>query len=533
MPLFPRSLKSAWLVASTFIVPLLYLVYALWICAHKEPHWASNLQDPDYLYLTSSLDIATLHSPRHIDNPGTPLQILGGVVFRVLHLARSVVHSVPPDIIDDTFLNSELYLNGLSRCIVFCNAICLALLGFALSRQKANSLSTLKIAAIQFSFLIFNPTICWTARIAPEALVISMSALLFGSLFLYPQKRHSEKISGFLFGISVSLKLVYAPLICLSLLYKSIKQGLQFALWSILGFLTATIPIWPHYPQLWRWSTSLAAGTNEREGPVTHFFPALLEIMNFHPALRFFFLTPLAAILIYLFQNRDVQGDCSIAPRDQSTLPATPLRYFTVASVILILQLVLLVRRPSEHYFIEPLTVLIPGITLYLCNCRIAKIAMLPLLLYLSILTFKTHEFLKSQISMAVSRQSEFSATLAYPSDTLCRLVGYYTSSLKPYALALSNSYAQRRYSEVLQKLYPDQLQFAESGIPDFSHFGKEIPLSSIASRIDRGECFLFVGHRQRVLRGPQFQNRFLLKELPGSNESTGVFRILKIRLSP
>src|SRR5262245_32116876 len=67
------------------VLPALLLALAGAFNRLREPsyHWS----DPDYIYLLNALGVAEGAVPRHIDHPGTPLQVMGAVLLGGRHLA--------------------------------------------------------------------------------------------------------------------------------------------------------------------------------------------------------------------------------------------------------------------------------------------------------------------------------------------------------------------------------------------------------------------------------------------------------------
>ena len=67
---------------------MVVVVLLFWIKTARGPLWLAPNQDPSYHYLLNSLMVAEARAPFHVDNPGTPLQVMGAVVLRATHLVR-------------------------------------------------------------------------------------------------------------------------------------------------------------------------------------------------------------------------------------------------------------------------------------------------------------------------------------------------------------------------------------------------------------------------------------------------------------
>jgi hypothetical protein len=60
----------AWLV-----LPVLFFSCATGLRGARGPWFLSPAYDPDYAYLFNGLNLAISLPPRHVDHPGTPLQL--------------------------------------------------------------------------------------------------------------------------------------------------------------------------------------------------------------------------------------------------------------------------------------------------------------------------------------------------------------------------------------------------------------------------------------------------------------------------
>ena len=71
------------------ILPLAFLLCGFIFREMASPY-AQRSIDPEYIYFISALSMGSgIPDVAHIDNPGTPLQVLGAIVFRVVWLFES------------------------------------------------------------------------------------------------------------------------------------------------------------------------------------------------------------------------------------------------------------------------------------------------------------------------------------------------------------------------------------------------------------------------------------------------------------
>jgi len=91
--------KALWIlqVAAFFILPVYtYLLRQDFLTRY---HPIASVADPDWSYLANSLLVAEGKTPQHVDHPGTPLQILGAIVYRVNYLFSSREISLAEDVL--------------------------------------------------------------------------------------------------------------------------------------------------------------------------------------------------------------------------------------------------------------------------------------------------------------------------------------------------------------------------------------------------------------------------------------------------
>src|SRR5204863_7932093 len=107
------------------IVPALVFAAGLYAGRSWQPRWAAAGYDPDYVYLLNSLNIAEGHAPRHIDHPGTPVQVFGGGVLLVRHWIAG------GDLRESVLLDPESALTAISAALQALHAAALAAFGLA------------------------------------------------------------------------------------------------------------------------------------------------------------------------------------------------------------------------------------------------------------------------------------------------------------------------------------------------------------------------------------------------------------------
>ncbi len=102
----------------SFIVPTLFLIVGVGTI-NKFGSLSFRHGDPDYIYLLSGLSMGNLHlNVGHVDNPGTPLQIIVALVTRIVHLFAGE-GSYSTDILQRPDFYLHKVLTFITCCVLF------------------------------------------------------------------------------------------------------------------------------------------------------------------------------------------------------------------------------------------------------------------------------------------------------------------------------------------------------------------------------------------------------------------------------
>src|SRR4051812_23398923 len=91
------------------VIPALMVVTTLRTGVAMGPSWVGMNHDPGLQYVLNSLNFATLRPVGHTAHPGTPVQIAGAVILRVVHL---VAAPAGEDLQAHVLANPDLYLRS-------------------------------------------------------------------------------------------------------------------------------------------------------------------------------------------------------------------------------------------------------------------------------------------------------------------------------------------------------------------------------------------------------------------------------------
>lgn len=209
--------------------------------------------DPAYLYLINSLNVATLHSVNHVDNPGATVQVLGGIIIRILALVRGA-----KDIEADVFQNPEYYLVAINRVLFSLNLLVFAVLGVVSFRLTKNFLlSVLLQCAPLGSWLLIKSML----MVGPEPMMV-FTGCIFTLLLVWITERevHVKKtgLLALLFSLAtafgIATKLIFIPFVFIPLtILPGYKWKAVFLLLTVGIFHLFLLPAFAHYDYFLDW----------------------------------------------------------------------------------------------------------------------------------------------------------------------------------------------------------------------------------------------------------------------------------------
>jgi hypothetical protein len=146
------------------IIPVIFLVIAVYLRDVRGIYHTSGV-DPEYAFLYNGLNVALLKLRIwHIQHPATPLQLLCGLVIRLIHLFFG-----KGPITNDVLNRPEFYLAGISYTIFLLMAISNAALGYFSHKFTRQPLLSL---LIQLSPFMSTMVASFFFRIATEPMLI-------------------------------------------------------------------------------------------------------------------------------------------------------------------------------------------------------------------------------------------------------------------------------------------------------------------------------------------------------------------------
>jgi len=248
------------------IVPLLVAIYAGTLLHLASPIYAGLVPydyDPAYIYLFNGFGIVEGYVPRHIDHPGTPLQVLIGAIVLAIHSCMRLAGFRPTDIDASMMALPETYLAVISTVMLALNAVAIFYLGLRVLRATARI--ELALAA-QSGFLLLGAMTPRVGYVSAEVLAVfaaTMTAAFLADLLLRPaplsrpETRAAVTGSAFFIVLGLTTKITCLPLLLLPFLFRT-RRDVVWCFVLIAGFaVLMLLPILPELPRVIAWFLSI------------------------------------------------------------------------------------------------------------------------------------------------------------------------------------------------------------------------------------------------------------------------------------
>ena len=228
--------------ALIFIFPLLYFMAAGYF-RNLLGNLSLRSCDPEYIYFMSGLTLSDGNLKLgHIDNPGTPLQVLVALVFRITNLLRST--SIP--YVEDVLLHPDLYLSVASLFIAAATTILLIVAGNKIYKTTRSVFYAMLVQTAPFLPVIWYDLV---GRVAPELMMpfpVVLLTVLIVSVYYRNENTTTKDLLFFslLSALGLSIKLTFLPLWFIPfLIIDGWKKRLSFIGLSFLFFFIIAFPM--------------------------------------------------------------------------------------------------------------------------------------------------------------------------------------------------------------------------------------------------------------------------------------------------
>ena len=228
--------------ALLLIIPLLYFTAAGYF-RNLLGNLSLRSCDPEYIYFISGLTLSDGNLKLgHIDNPGTPLQVLVALVFRITNLLRST--SIP--YVEDVLLHPDLYLSVASLFIAAATTILLIVAGNRVYKTTRSVFYAMLVQTAPFLPVIWYDLV---GRVAPELMMpfpVVLLTVLIVSVYYRNENTTTKDLLFFslLSALGLSIKLTFLPLWFIPfLIIDGWKKRLSFIGLSFLFFFIIAFPM--------------------------------------------------------------------------------------------------------------------------------------------------------------------------------------------------------------------------------------------------------------------------------------------------
>lgn len=443
--------------------------------------------DPDYVYFMTGLGISEGHfNVAHTDHPGTPLQYLMAIVYRVTFLFR-------PDstgFLEDIFQHPDLYMAVSNMVITGLITVLLFYAGRRIYNRTGSILYGLLIQCTPFLPVVWFDTI---GRIVPELLLpipVILLELFLMELVYSDEEPESTKHVFFLSAVSalgLSIKLTFIPLWFIPLLIlKRWKTKLKFLMLGIAFFLVFALPATLRLNTFIAWIKTLFIHSGQYGGGEAN----VVNWSEFWNNLHFlwgyerwflvtFLITFIISLVYFLIFRRKSNKNLLI---------------ITVAILLTIVLQTGMVCKQFQHRYYIPVLLMLP-LLVFLISETSKKLltGRLQILISVGLIVFLGAFFL-NQRSWIKLKSEVMSADMAQRTETwhfvstlnqnAIRIITTqnYGSPFKEYAIMTSYAWvgSQRKYfADTLSKTYPNSYMYF-TWDNTLKYWGNQLFLSTI-----------------------------------------------------
>lgn len=354
VPMMPAVKRSY--AIFLLLIPFIYLFLGFYFNQIIGLFSMRNV-DPEYVYLTNGLYMSLGHlNVSHIDNPGTPLQMIVAIVCRIVYFIRS------PQIpyLEDVMMNSDLYLNTINHVVNVIVTAVLVITGLFAWRISGFLPYGLLIQTSPFFYHITYDII---GRLTPE-LLLPVPVLLLSILILKVVRSDTKTFGfrtilafGLISGFGLAIKFTYIPLLLIPLIIiPGYRDKLKFLALAIVSLFIFALPILYDLVFITRWLKDLFIHSGHYGGGEANvliwgqFVQNLATFIKFHPFLVFMWVISFILIMVRLFYKRKEMN--------------RHLVFGLTGVLIVILLQVIFVSKHYEYRYLVPGLALFPVMTI-------------------------------------------------------------------------------------------------------------------------------------------------------------------------
>ena len=433
-------------------MPCLVLILSVAWRLAGGPFWVGINSDPAYQYLMNALYLADHRVPLYFQHPGTPVQLLGAVVIKLLNPQASNALMV-----ENVLKNPEFYLHVIYAVLILFYTVSLIALAYYAYRKSGDILFAFLVQTPAFLYLTMGKILGFvsvSANVCPESLLAGLINIygicLLRAFFTQDTKPFwaTALCWGGVYGLMVASKFTTLSLLLIPVvMIPSFRDKMFFCMMALAAFVLATQPVWSRYPSMWGNLYGMLSHTEFRgNGPQG--FIAWNTFLNGITLIftQFWFLmTGVGAALGVLFY-KIVRG-----PGDRLNKAHT---WAIWTGLTIVLQFLIVAKETAFQYMVPALALFgFFWALMYLGSrekirfWRMGAVVFVVLSLVLNFIYIRTNYKITSAMQ-AFSREIYFKKNAV--------VCAFYRSTSVPFALVFAdNSYGLNIYGNIIEKLYP------------------------------------------------------------------------------
>ena len=337
-----------------YIIPGIIVIWTVYLNFFLGPYYLRSI-DPEYMYVVSGLNCATLDFNKigHIYHPGTPLQLLTGLFFLVIHLFVGY-----NNIVTDVIADPEFYLSISNLMLTSITFFLVLRLGMLVYKHTSSILGALLLQASYFYTELHFGIL---SRYNPDRFM-TVIILLFFILYiryLYDQNFKVVKfsvLSGIVMGLGLVTKYNFIPLLILPLiLIPGWRNRTYYILSSIGSAFIFFLPVSSKFRSFWRivkemfFHSGLYGSGDQGIIDTSSFFKNIALVFKHNPSFTIITVLSVLCILILVIRPK------LRAMNKKSFL-------FLIASILTVFLGLAITAKHYKGYYALPVLSLIPMI---------------------------------------------------------------------------------------------------------------------------------------------------------------------------
>ena len=492
---FSLNWNSLFKSAVLLVFPTIFLFFAL---PFNRTHFGN---DPEYAYLLNGINIGTLNSVGHTDNPGTTAQIYSAIVLRCAFLAQADKSEGFEKFI---LRNADQHIELERKVLIVLNGIVMLVIGIVSFVIMRNIWFSLVLQITPFTSANLTEHIFTKVSPEPVLLIVSAALVLLIISYYFNIKREEKKYAllfALVSGFGLATKATFLPLIIIPLLLMSNPMlRKRFLLYLGLFFIVFTLPAVPQYPHMAKWFLILLTHTGAYGGGevgifnVTEYVGNLVKISFVNPMLS---VTSIFSVLIIFSKLRKSTFTSEFKSN-------SGFRMVTVLAVAQLTGIFMVAKHyHANHYLIPELCMLaLNWIFIFIYLQEILPIKYRKAFLYSPILLMMV-----VMINISMNRNYLQAANQGYILSNkdyrrMTQLIEneykgyvcayYYPASVNPYsALRWGNVYSRFLHTQVIKEILPDGYFY---DIRTFQFSLWDTPVSTSIMRAISNDKLLIIG---------------------------------------